>query len=423
MAEISDLETNNQTRAVQTRWASGNVLMRMFKLNFRQEERQILHIDADAFFASVEQIVNPKLKGKPVLVGGPSSTKGIVSAASYEARKFGIKSAMPMYLAKQKCPEAIVLAGDFELYRDFSRRMYEVMSKFTPQVEMASIDEAYLDISGGTAMHGLDSRGVAKKILLEIYRRTGLSVSCGMASNKTVAKVASSLNKPHKMTFVPFGKEREFLAPLALRSLPGVGPKTAQLLEKFGLEKIGDISAMDLDQIWKKFGVSGIPLWKRANGLDNSPVRSAVELPKSISKEHTFYQSVSSAGACLEQLRELSRMVFAKLRKQGMKAQTIFIKIRYREDSQGAAVFRDFSFQKHLDVASSSDNQLFAEVKSLFEGNLRPGVAVRLVGVGVSGLRQNYNLNLFEREEDGLLFEQIDKIRELYGPNSLQFGV
>lgn len=407
LAEIPILEKNNQARAIQTRWASSNVLTRMFKLNFLQEKRQILHIDADAFFASVEQLVNPELRGKPVLVGGPSETKGIVSAASYEARKFGIKSAMPMFLAKQKCPEAIVVSGHFDLYRDFSKRMYEIMLEFTPQVQMASIDEAYLDITGCEAMHGLDARGVAKKILMEIYNRTGLSVSCGMASNKTVAKVASSLNKPHKMTVVPFGKEKKFLEPLSLNALPGVGPRTFQLLEKFGLKNIGDVSSMSLDQVWKMFGVQGIPLWKRSNGIDNSVVKSIKVPPKSISKEHTFYDSVRSKQVCIDQIKELSRIVFTRLRKNKMKAKTIFVKVRYNQSGEEGRKFKDFTFQKHLDIASSMDNRLFAEAKKLFEINFEDGEKVRLVGIGVSGLIQNYNLNLFERDEDGILCEEM----------------
>ncbi len=257
----------------------------MFNLPLKQNKRQILHIDADAFFASVEQILNPKLRGKPVLVGGPSSTKGIVSAASYEAREFGIYSGMPMYLAKRRCPKATVVPGHFDAYRDFSKRMYQIFTRHTPDVEMGSIDEAYLDITGHADAFGESPELFTKMILMEIYGKLGISVSCGLASSKTVAKVASSQNKPHKLTVVPYGSEQKFLAPLQLRALPGIGPRTFAGLSSHGLSKLGDLSNMNMNEVLKRFGIWGIPLWKRSMGIDNSKVISTHSLPKSISKD------------------------------------------------------------------------------------------------------------------------------------------
>ncbi|MBL4695040.1 DNA polymerase IV [Candidatus Gracilibacteria bacterium] len=396
----------------------------MFDIPLKQRKRHILHIDADAFFASVEQILNPKLRGLPLLVGGPSSKNGIVSAASYEARRFGIKSGMPMYLAKQKCPKAVVVRGNFEAYRDFSKRMYEVFCKYTPDVQMASIDEAYLDITGCGETWGESAEMLAKSILLEVHSNLGLSVSCGMASSKVVAKVASGLNKPHKLTVVPFGKEADFLAPLSLRAMPGIGPRTCALLEGVGVKKLGDLAVMSPEEVIGKFGLQTIMLWKRCRGVDNSEVVSLRPPPKSISKEHTFYRIVSSKQTCIKQLKEMSGQVFEKLRSHNMKASTIFVKIRYKVYEDGGAKFDDNGFQRHLDLPSMCDTKLFAEAKKLFLENLREGEAVRLVGIGVSGLKSVYNLSLFERsDEEEKLFYAIDKVRKLYGTNVLRHGI
>lgn len=395
----------------------------MFDIPLKQRERQILHVDADAFFASVEQILNPTLKGKALLVGAPNSNKGIVSACSYEAKAYGIKTGMPMYLARRKCPHAIVAPGHFDAYRDFSKRMYRIFMKCTPHTEMASIDEAYLDISGFERAYKKSPPEIARTLLMEIYRELGLSVSCGLASNKTVAKVASSLNKPHKLTVVPFGKEREFLRDLGLRDMPGIGPRTFSVLEKFGFQKIGDFAKLDFDEVVKKLGVRGIPLWKRCRGFDNSRVIDVGQLPKSISKENTFYESLTDIKKCVVALKDLSGRVFEKLRSYEMKAKTVFVRIRYKGDGPGRASFQDFSFQKHLGFYASADSELFPAVKALFLSSVVDDRNIRLVGVGVSNLVRNYNLNLFvDSKREDKLFNAIDGMRKLYGKDSLKYG-
>lgn len=414
----------------------------MFHLPLNQERRHILHIDADAFFASVEQILNPGLKGKAVLVGGPSGTRGIVSAASYEARKFGIHAGMAMYMATRKCPHGIVVPGNFEAYRKFSRRMYEIFTRYTPDVEMASIDEAYLDISGCKEMHKLDYPEIARAILMEVYRKLGLSVSCGMASSKVVAKVASGQNKPHKLTVVPYGAEARFLAPLPLKALPGIGPKTFEVLERVGLQTLGELAALSLNDVMEKFGVQGIPLWKRAQGIDDSEVIAAHALPKSISKENTFYEKIVTKETAVKFLQELSGEVFAKLRASGLRARTICVKIRYKnnEATKGGTdssvvntvspldrrrvIFTDFSFQQNLDFPTSLDSKLWPQVKKLFLKNLDAGEQLRLVGVGVTNLVQNYNLNLFDNDDvQEKLFSQIDKMKKMQGKESVRYGI
>lgn len=366
-----------------------------------------MHVDADAFFATVEQVLNPKLKNKAVLVGGPSDKHGIVTAASYEARKFGIHAGMPMYLAKKNCPSAIVVPGNFAAYREFSKKMYRVFAKFTPDVEMASIDEGYLDITGCELLHEKSTIDLAKEILLEVYKKVGISVSCGLASGKTVAKVASSKNKPHKFSVVYHGKEEQFLSPLSLRSLPGVGPKTFAMLESSGFLKIGDVSKLTAREALDNFGLNGINLWKKCKGFDNTPVISEYSLPKSISKEHTFYEPLRNTDACLSYLRSLCTNVLAKLRAHQMKAKTVFVKIRYKVVDDKKYAFRDYTFQQNLDLPSSGDKKIFRAIRNLFLSNFVEEENVRLLGVGVSKLLQDYNLSLFEldNEEDQLLFD------------------
>lgn len=396
----------------------------MFDLPLNPQKRQILHIDADAFFASVEQVLNPKLKGKSLIVGGPTKTTGIVSAASYEAKKFGIYSGMPMYLAIKKCPHAFVVQGNFDAYTDFSRRMYEIFSKFTPTVEMTSIDEAFLDITGFDMSLKRSGQSIAKAILMNVYKNLGISVSCGLSSNKTVAKVASSRNKPHKLTFVPFGSEAKFLAPFSLSSIPGVGTKTFSLLEKYGFKLIGEVASLSLDKLIETFGVGCIPLWKKCRGIDNSEVIPYESLPKSISKERTFYHPIENVNKILETLGVLGSEVFEKLRSHGMKAKTVFIRVRYKNPNQKKPIFEDFSFQHRLGYFSSADVELNKIAKALFLENLERNRAVRLIGIGVMNLVKNYNLSLFpETQKIDRLFVAVDTVKKLYGNSALDYGV
>lgn len=395
----------------------------MFKLPLKQEKRQIIHIDADAFFASVEQILNPKLRGKAILVGWTEDNKGIVSAASYEAKKFGIYSGMPMYLARRKCPHGIVVHGHFEAYRDFSQRMYEIFCRYTPTVEMASIDEAYLDISGCELMHKMSAPEIAKSILLEGYKKLGLSLSGGLASSKLVAKVASSINKPHKLTVVPFGSEAAFLAPLDLGKIPGIGVKTLPVLEKMGFHKAGEIAEIEPEVIIQKYGLDMLPIWKKCRGFDNSLVIAEHALPKSISKEHTFYEAVEQESVAVSKLHELAEIVFEKLRSYELKAKTIFIKIRYRDRTGTGHVFRDVSFQKHLDWPLSADKELWPLILRLFRESWT-GEEIRLIGVGVSGLIKNYNLTLFgESLKPDAVSNLIDKLKGIYGESGIRYGM
>lgn len=369
----------------------------MFELNLQQKNRHVLHVDADAFFASVEQILNPKLKGKPVLVGSDSGNNGIVSAASYEARAFGVHSAMPMYIARKKCPRAIVLPGNFKAYREFSEKMYKIFTDYTQKIEMMSIDEGFLDLTETVDFSGETAETLARRLLIEVHEKLGLSVSGGLASGKTVAKVASGMNKPKKLTVVPYGKEAAFLAPLELKCLPGIGPKTYSVLERYGFLKISDFARLKPDEVVRLFGAGAIPLWKKANGIDNSEVVFEKELPKSISKEHTFYKPPSSEKEALDYLRKLCLNVLSRLRSEGLKARVVFVKVRhYRSDEGDGKFFEDVGAQFNLGESACTSDKIFPEARKLFLSKAGDIYKLRLIGVGVSGISKVYNLNLFE---------------------------
>lgn len=401
----------------------------MFKIPLIKQRRYILHIDADAFFASVEQVLNPELKGRPILVGGPDENRGIVSTASYEAKRFGVYSGMPTYKAMRVCPGAILVKPHFEAYREFSRKIFLILNSFSDAVEMCSIDEAFMDISGYQFIYKNGDRdfsptNIARKILFKIYQELGISVSCGLASNKIVAKVASSINKPHKLTVIPFGKEKEFLSPLPLKSLPGIGPRTFEKLQSYNFEKIGDLNSLSSSEIIERFGVSMIPIWKKSLGINNSPVISVRSLPKSISKERTFYESKSSSMMHEKVLRELTELILVKLRAYEMKAKTVCLKIKYKTDGGAKARFKKYTFQENLGVACSSDKQIFPFVKNLFKRVVKKGIPIRLMGVGVSNLQKNYNLSLFEKDQaEDTLFMSVDAINSIYGGNLVKVGV
>jgi len=397
----------------------------MFNFSLHQKKRHILHVDADAFFASVEQVMNPSLRGKAIAIGGNDKNSGIISACSYEARKFGLYSGMPVYLAKKKCPNLTLVSSHFDVYREFSKKLYEIFTKYTLQVEMVSIDEGFLDITGYNEFFNKTPKQMAESILTEVYKKIGITVSCGLASNKTVAKVASSINKPHKLTHVPFGKESSFLAPLSLKTLPGVGKKTFSLLKAYGFDSIGDFASLTSEDAFGMFGSSGVALWKKANGVDNRDVISTTSLPKSISKEKTVYHNtITSKAHALKLVKQLSRQVFTKLRENKMKAKTITLHIRYKKNNSfEKPPFEDYTFRKNIGFFSSNDSVLYPKLAKMLETNLDFDLPIRLLGVGVSDMRQNYNLDLFSNEhKEDSLFSTIDKIQASFGTSSLLYG-
>ena len=339
--------------------------------------RNIIHADMDAFYASVEQHDDPQLRGRPVLVGGSPLARGVVAAASYEARTFGCHSAMPMRTAARLCPPAQIVSPRFSRYREVSGQVMEVFHSVTPLVEPLSMDEAFLDVT-----QRVDSGSTAKEIAGFIRERvlavTGLTVSCGVASSKSVAKIASDMDKPDGLTVVPAGTERAFLAPLPVRDLLGVGPKTAERLTKAGVQTIGELAERPLPWLIERFGVRGEWFHRLAVGEDERGVEVSRET-KSISSETTFAADIGDLDALAEPVKEQSHSVARRLKRSSLRARTVQIKLRLSD-------FTTFTRQRTL-LAPTDDGDLVESVAlDLLNEQVGGGRRFRLVGVGVSKL-------------------------------------
>ena len=335
----------------------------------------------DAFFVSVEELFAPELKGKPVVVGGRPNQRGVVSAASYAARRFGVHSAMPLRTAYKLCPQAIFVDGHPERYRDYSHQVYDVLCGFTPLVEMASIDEAYLDITGTERLYGPPLR--AAHLLHERIRAaTSLNCSIGIAASRMVAKICSDQAKPNGVLWVLAGREAAFLAPLDVRRIPGVGKVSEQNLHSLGICKVGDLAKLDEAFLEQRFGKWGLALAGKAQGLDaggwfDTDI-GAEEGPKSISHEHTFSEDTADLEQIEAILARLSEMVGRRLREHGLSARTIQLKLRYSD-------FSTITRAETVARPTALDTELFEEIRVLFHRNWKKGARVRLLGVHASG--------------------------------------
>ncbi len=348
--------------------------------------RTILHVDLDAFFAAVEQRDRPELRGKPVIVGGSDPTsRGVVSAASYEARRFGVHSAMPLRTAYRLCPQGVFLPVDGRRYQAASRDVMAIFRRFTPLVQQISIDEAFLDVTGSRALFG-DGETIAASIKAAIRAEVGLTASVGVASTKLVAKVASDLRKPDGLVVVPPGDEATFLAPLPISRLWGVGEKTAAGLLDYGVTKIGDLAALPREVLERRFGKHGGSLVDRAHGIDPDPVATG-EPAKSIGHEHTFEHDTADPEVIERTLLGMADGVAWRLRAAGLRAATVTIKLR---DSSFATITR----QVTLDVPADLTEPLFAAALMLVRRELH-GQRIRLVGVTASNFREVAQLGLF----------------------------
>ena len=343
--------------------------------------KTIFHVDMDAFFVSVEELYDPSLAGKPVVVGGKPDERGVVSAASYAARKYGVHSAMPLRTAYKLCPQAIFVDGHPDRYRDYSHRVYDVLHSFSPVVEMASIDEAYLDMTGTERLYGPPLR--AAHLLHERMKQaTRLNCSVGIATSRLVAKVSSDQAKPNGVLWVMPGQEAAFLAPLDVRKIPGVGKVTEQNLHTLGIRKVGDLARLDEGFLERRFGKWGLALTGKARGLDaggwfDSEI-GAEEAPKSVSHEHTFSEDTADADVLESTLAHLSEMVGRRLRENGLHARTVQLKLRYSDFS---TITRAHSVERPTQL----DTELLEEARLLFRRNWKPGRKVRLLGVHASG--------------------------------------
>jgi DNA polymerase-4 len=339
--------------------------------------KTIFHVDMDAFFVSVEELFDPSLKGKPVVVGGQRNERGVVSAASYEARKFGVHSAMPLRTAAKLCPQAIFVNGHPQRYRECSEKVYDVLTSFTPAVEMASIDEAYLDMTGTTRLHGPPLQA-AHHLHQRIKSDTQLNCSIGIGSSRLVAKVSSAKAKPHGILWVVPGQEARFLASLPVGDIPGVGKVTEKGLHALGILTVGDVARFEDSWLEEHFGKWGTALAGKARGEDAGRWFSGEvgeeRGAKSISHEHTYNEDTSDLGKIEATLVRLSEMVGRRLREANLRARTLQLKLRYQD-------FTTITRAHTLCSPTQLDTEIFDEIRKLFEINWRSGAKVRLLGV------------------------------------------
>jgi DNA polymerase-4 len=378
--------------------------------------RRILHVDMDAFFVSVEQVLRPELKGKPVVVGGKPDRRGVVAAASYEARAFGLHSGMPLVTASRLCPQAIFIEGSFARYRDASRKFMAILADFSPHLEPAGLDEAYLDVTGFESLHG-SVKNMAAAIKQRIRDELSLCASIGIAGGKVVAKVASDKSKPDGLLEVPEGQEGAFLAPLPVGDLPGVGKKGRLVLKGMGITTLGQLAALPVSVLKGRFGSYGVTLHNHASGIDDSRVTAPGEA-KSISRETTFAEDVRDAALLTATLRYLGERVGGSLRQQGKRARCVSLKLRYAD-------FTTITRQQTLARPQDTDQAIFAAGARLLDRELATGKqAVRLIGIGVSGLTPGRQLDMFAAADLRLerLNKAIDRIREKYGFRAIQTG-
>ena len=377
----------------------------------------ILHVDMDSFFVSVELLERPELRGKPVVVGGRPDQRGVVSSASYEARKYGIHSAMPLRTAGRLCPHATFIDGHHEKYSEWSDRVASILAKFSPIVEMTSIDEAYLDLGGTERLHG-PPLAAADKLLRSITGSTALPCSGGLATTRLVAKVASDQAKPRGLVWVAPGMEARFLAPLPIRKIPGIGEVTERALRALGIENVEELAAHRQEQLEKIFGQWGTALYRKARGGDSYEFLIDAE-PKSISHNHTFAEDTSEVTAMESLLSHLSQKASKRLREAGLSSRTLTLTIRY-------AGFQTYTRSRSVEEPVRLDADIFAIFLELFREHRDPERKVRLLGVALSGLFHGAEqLDLLEadrREKLERLTKAADQLRDKFGFGSVQFG-
>lgn len=371
--------------------------------------RHIAHLDMDTFFVSVEHLRNPKLMGKPILIGG-NNARGVVAACSYEARKFGIHSAMPMKAALRLCRHAIVVKSDYEAYSRYSRLVTDVIKDSVPMYEKASIDEFYIDMTGMDKYFGCMK--FAGELKQKIKKESGLPVSYGLASNKVVSKVATNEVKPNGQIEIPFGNEKKFLAPLSVLKIPGVGKETGYKLLKMGVETVKILSEIPVEYLQNLLGKYGSELWRKANGMDDSPVIPYRE-QKSISTENTFQQDTIDLRFLNAELIRMTESIAYDLRRQNKLTGCVSVKIRYSD-------FQTYTKQKMI-AYTNADAALMKEVKQLFNKLYERRLLIRLIGVRFTHLIPGcHQIDMFrDTEEDIALYQAIDSVKKRFGERLL----
>jgi len=380
------------------------------------ETRCIVHIDIDAFFAAVEELLDPSLKGKPVIVGGLPHERGVASTASYTARKYGVHSGMPLRKAYQLCPQGVFVRGNYQVYSVFSKKFFQILSRYTPDLEEASLDEAYLDLSRCRPLYSSFLQA-ARRIKQTVETEMGLTVSVGVAPNKLLAKLAANQAKPGGLVEVAAGKEENFLQGLGIESLPGIGPKTEAILKMLNIRKIADLWGLPRATLRSLFGLNGEDLYFQSRGIDGRTVVSAA-VPKSISRETTFLKDIWDRRLLLAHLAYLCDRLTLPLRKQRLYAHIIEVKARYSDFNTEA--------RRRLLVSPLQEmGQIYRVARELFLGLVSGSrLSLRLVGVKVSDLVRSRPLSLFEpySEKQDQLGYAVDAVREKFGFGSLLTG-
>jgi DNA polymerase-4 len=377
------------------------------------KRRCIVHIDIDAFFAAVEELLNPALKGKPVIVGGLSHERGVASTASYEARKYGVHSGMPLRKAYQLCPHGIFIRGNYQIYSAFSEKFFRALSRYTPDVEEASLDEAYLDLTRCRPLYSSFSRTV-QEIKQRVEKELGITVSVGVGPNKLLAKLATNHAKPGGLFEIDPGEEERFLKGLGIESLPGIGPKTQVILRMLNIHKIGDLWGMPRATLRSLFGLNGEELFLQARGIDSRPLVRA-SIPKSISRETTFLEDLWDRRLLLAHLAYLCDRLTLPLRQRHLFAHIIEVKVRYSD-------FKTEVRRRLLLTPLQEMGKIYRTAEELFLGLFSGSrLSLRLVGVKASDLVRTRPLSLFEpySERQEKLGHAVDCVREKYGFGSL----
>jgi DNA polymerase-4 len=381
--------------------------------------KTIFHVDMDAFFVSVEELFDPSLKGKPVVVGGQRDERGVVSAASYDARKFGVHSAMPLRTAAKLCPQAIFVDGHPERYREYSSKVHEVLTHFSPLVEMASVDEAYLDMTGTDRLHGPPLRS-AGRLHQEMKAATALNCSIGIGTSRLIAKVSSAKAKPNGVLWVLAGQEARFLAPLNVGDIPGVGKVMEKNLHALGVERVGDLAKFNESELEQRFGKWGLALAGKSRGEDaggwfDSEVGENLD-PKSISHEHTYDEDTADLERLQSTLMRLSEMVGRRLREGGYFARTVQLKLRFKD-------FTTLTRAHSLEQPTQLDTEIYENIRRLFLRNWKAGQMVRLLGVQTSNFEvRGAQLDLLEgsrQERWQQALKAADHLRDKFGESAI----
>lgn len=390
--------------------------------------RWIMHVDMDAFFASIEQLDHPDYKGHPVIVGGLSS-RGVVATCSYEARKFGVHSAMPISRAKKLCPDGIYVYPRMDRYKEVSHQIFSIMKEFTPYIEPLSIDEAFLEVSGMSTMYS-GPKALGRAIKDRVYEKTGLIISAGLAPNKFLAKLASDLDKPDGLVVIPYGREKEILAPLPIKRIWGVGPRTEKILKTGGFHLMRHIQALpDESSLIPLVGNQARRIWELANGIDDRPVETDRKI-QSIGAEETYEEDLTDGSAIELEFRYFANRLSKRLRKRNLLGHTVSIKVRYDD-------FTTVSRQKRLDTPSDHEHVFFETALLLWNKLMQdktsgltfmdPPGPIRLLGLTVSGLDEEVPMqdSLFEsskNETENKLAGVLDSLESKFGETAVMSG-